>query len=129
VAGRSFAPVLRGETDEHRELVVSGWPLEYQKGRITIAVDSWPRRVAHDQPITVTGRGLSLVAGGADDDLELYDLGADPGELRNVALERPGDAEALLLGALTELRAIGTAEELLAPRRLAHARFRAAAGL
>ena len=24
----------------------SGWPLECQKGRITIAVDSWPRRIA-----------------------------------------------------------------------------------
>ena len=129
LAGRSFAPVLRGETDEHRELVVSGWPLEYQKGRITIAVDSWPRRVAHDQPITVTGRGLSLVVGGAEDDLELYDLAADPGELRNVALERPGDTEALLLGSLSELLAIGTAEELLEPRRMALARFRAKAGI
>ena len=129
LAGRSFAPVLRGETDEHRELVVSGWPLEYQKGRITIAVDSWPRRVAHDQPITVTGRGLSLVVGGAEDDLELYDLAADRGELRNVALERPGDTEALLLGSLSELLAIGTAEELLEPRRMALARFRAKAGI
>ena len=73
-AGRSLAPVLRGETDEHRDLVVSGWPLEYQKGRITIAVDSWPRRIAHDQPITVTGRGMSLLVGGPADDLELYDL-------------------------------------------------------
>ena len=129
LAGRSFAPVIRGETDEHRDLVVSGWPLEYQKGRITIAVDSWPRRVAHDQPLTVTGRGLSLVVGGAEDDLELYDLAADPGELRNVALERPGETEALLLAGLSELLAIGTAEELLEPRRLALARFRAVAGL
>jgi arylsulfatase A-like enzyme len=129
LAGRSFAPVLRGETDEHRDLVVSGWPLEYQKGRITIAVDSWPRRVAHDQPITVTGRGLSLVVGGADDELELYDLAADPGEQRNVALERPRDAEALLDAALSELLAVGTAEALLEPRRVALARFRAASGL
>jgi arylsulfatase A-like enzyme len=127
IAGRSFAPVLRGETDTHRELVVSGWPLEYQKGRITIAVDSWPRRVAHDQPLTVTGRGLSLVVGGADDDLELYDLAADPGEERNVAPERPGDAEALLLDALAELLAAGATEELLEPRRRALERFRAAA--
>ena len=76
LAGRSFAPILRGETDEHRELVVSGWPLEYQKGRITIAVDSWPRRIARDQPITITCRGMSLVVGGAEDDIELYDLRA-----------------------------------------------------
>ena len=129
VVGRSFAPVLRGETDEHRDLVVSGWPLEHQKGRITIAVDSWPRRVAHDQPITITGQGFSLVVGGAEDDLELYVVAADPGELRNVALERPGETEALLLESLSELLAIGTAEELLEPRRIALARFRAKAGI
>lgn len=128
LAGRSFAPVLRGETDAHRDLVVSGWPLEYQKGRITIAVDSWPRRVAHDQPFTVTGRGLSLVVGGAEDDLELYDLVDDPDEARNVASERPGDAEALLLDALSDLLAAGTVEELLEPRRRALERFRAAIG-
>jgi arylsulfatase A-like enzyme len=129
LAGRTLAPVLRGDTDDHRELVVSGWPLEYQKGRITIAVDSWPRRVAHDQPITVTGRGLSLVVGGADDELELYDLVADHGEARNVALERPGDAAALLDDAVSELLAVGTAAELLEPRRHALARFRATVGL
>ncbi len=127
ITGRSFAPVLRGETDEHRKLVISGWPLEYQKGRITIAVDSWPRRVAHDQPLTVTGRGLSLVVGGPDDDLELYDLTADPGELRNIAMERRDEADALLADALAELLAAGTAEELLEPRRRALERFRAAA--
>lgn len=128
LTGRSFVPVLRGETDTHRELVVSGWPLEYQKGRITIAVDSWPRRVARDQPLTITGRGLSVVVGGGDDDLELYDLGADPGECRNVAHERAGEAEQLLLDALDELRAAGASEELLEPRLNALARFRAASG-
>src|SRR5438445_9478616 len=122
LAGRSFAPVLRGETDEHRDLVVSGWPLEYQKGRITIAVDSWPRRIARDQPFTVTSRGLSLVVGGPDDELELYDLADDPREQRNVAAERADETAALLEDALVELLSIGTPEELLAPRRGAAAR-------
>ena len=128
-SGRSLAPVLRGERDDHRDLVISSWPLEYQKGRITIAVDSWPRRIARDQPLTVTGRGLSLVVGGADDDIELYDLVADPGELTNIALERPAEAEALLTDALAELLACGTAEDLLAPRRAALERFREATSL
>jgi arylsulfatase A-like enzyme len=123
IAGRSLVPLLRGETDEHRKLVVTGWPLEYQKGRITIAVDSWPRRIARDQPLTVTTRELSLVVGGADDDLELYDLGDDPGEERNVATERAGEAAALLEEALAELVSFGASEELLAPRRGALERF------
>ena len=128
-AGRSLAPLLRGETDEHRPLVVSGWPLEYQKGRITIAVDSWPRRIAHDQPFTVTGHDLSLVVGGPEDDLELYDLADDPGEARNIALERPGETIALLEEALAYLLSIGTAEELLAPRRGSLERFQATAAV
>jgi arylsulfatase A-like enzyme len=123
VVGRSLVPLLRGETDEHRKLVVSGWPLEYQKGRITIAVDSWPRRIARDQPLTVTTREVALVVGGADDDLEFYDLGADPRQQRNVATERAGEAAALLEQALAELVSIGTSEELLAPRRGALERF------
>jgi arylsulfatase A-like enzyme len=124
IAGRSLAPVLRGATDEHRELVVSGWPLEYQKGRISIAVDSWPRRIAHDLPITVTGRGLSLLVGSANDDIELYDLRADPSEQQNLARQRPDDTQALLAEALAQLSESGAAEELLAPRRAALERFR-----
>lgn len=123
-AGRSLAPVLRGETDEHRELIVSGWPLEYQRGRITIAVDSWPRRVAHDQPITVTARGLSLIVGGSEDDLELYDLTLDAAEQKNVAADRPDETIQLLEETLAYLVSIGTAEELLAPRRASLERFR-----
>jgi arylsulfatase A-like enzyme len=125
VAGRSFGSVLRGETDDHRELVISGWPLEYQKGRISIAVDSWPRRIAHDQPFTVTARGYSLVVGGPDDDIELYDLAADPGEEVNIALERPDEAAGILEDAFEYLLSIGTEAALLEPRLGALRRFRA----
>lgn len=123
-AGRSLAPLLRRESGIHRDMVLSGWPLEYQKGRISIAVDSWPRRIARDQPFTVTTTTRSLIVGGPDDDLELYDLESDPAEQRDVARERPSEAIALLEEALAYLQSIGTADELLAPRRGALARFR-----
>jgi arylsulfatase A-like enzyme len=123
-SGSSLRPLLIGDTDVHRDLVISGWPLEYQKGRISIAVDSWPRRIAHDQPFTVTGRGLSLVVGGPEDDLELYDLALDPGEKASCAEDRPDETVALLEEALAYLISIGTEESLLAPRRAAAARFR-----
>lgn len=125
VAGCSFGSVLRGETDEHRDLVISGWPLEYQKGRISIAVDSWPRRIARDQPFTVTARGHSLVVGGPEDDIELYDLAADPGEEVNIALERPAEVERILEDALAYLLAVETEPDLLEPRLGALQRFRA----
>ena len=127
-AGRSLQAVIRGEADEHRDLVVSGWPLEYQKGRISIAVDSWPRRIARDQPFTVTGRDLSLVVGGPEDDIELYDLVNDPHEELNQAAARPAETVELLDQSLAYLRSIGTPDELLTPRQEARARFVASSG-
>ena len=121
--GRSLRAHLAGKADSHRELVVSGWPLEYQKGRISIAVDSWPRRIARDQPLTVTAHGLSLIVGGEDDDLELYDLSLDPSEEQNCADQRPDEAVSLLQEALTYLVSVGTEESLLAPRQAALTRF------
>ena len=86
-------------------------------------------RIARDQPLSVTGRGLSLLVGGPDDELELYDLASDDGEQHNIALERPDEAVALLSDALAELLACGASDELLAPRREALAHFRRAANL
>jgi arylsulfatase A-like enzyme len=113
--GRSFASVLDG-ADEHRPFVVSSWPLEYQKGRISVAVDSWPRTVARDLPLTVTTPTHSLLVGGPDDPVELYDLAADPGETHNIAPDEPEHVVDLLIDAIELLRAEGATPDLLAPR-------------
>jgi hypothetical protein len=97
-------------------LVISSWPLGYQKGRISVAVDSSPRRVAQDLPLTITTPRRSVILGGSDDPVEMHDLVADPAEQTDIShAER--EATALLVeAAITELREEGATPELLAPR-------------
>jgi hypothetical protein len=64
VQGSSFAPVLRGDRDEHREFVVSSWPLYFAEGEITSAVDDTPRRLSSYMPITISTRSRSVILGG-----------------------------------------------------------------
>ncbi|MDQ7844474.1 MAG: sulfatase-like hydrolase/transferase, partial [Armatimonadota bacterium] len=78
--GRSFAAVLRGETDEHREAIITG----YHEG-----IDRCIRTRRYSY--------IMRPAGEAD---ELYDLTEDPQERRNLAAEHGEEAERLrrLLG-------------------------------
>ena len=64
------------------------------------------------------------VVGGSEDDLELYDLTLDAAEQKNVAADRPDETIQLIEETLAYLLSIGTAEELLAPRRALLERFR-----
>ena len=107
--------------------MISSWPLGYQRGRISIAVDSSPRRIAQDLPLTVTTPTHSLIVGGPDDPVELYDLTADPEEAHDVAARDPAVAEHLLEAAIAALRAEGAAPDLLAPREGALRSLRATA--
>jgi arylsulfatase A-like enzyme len=117
--GRSVAPVLTGEQDEHRPFVVSSWPLYFAEGELTTAVDSRARRIASYMPLTVTTRTRSLVLGGPDEPPELYDLKSDPGEEHNVWQAHADEGRELAERAVAFLEELGTPERHLLPRRLA----------
>lgn len=68
--GRSFAPVLRGETDHHRDYTVANW---MEQGLVVKTHD-------HKLVFNHTPRDLD----------EVYDLKADPGELHNLAESAAG---------------------------------------
>jgi uncharacterized sulfatase len=119
MTGESFREVLAGTREEHRQFVVSSWPLYLAEGEITTAVDSKPRKVANYMPITVTTREQSLILGGPDDEPELYDLTDDPGEQNNVWSEQGGEGEILCERAISFLEGVGTPEAYIAPRRKA----------
>jgi arylsulfatase A-like enzyme len=117
MTGDSFGGILAGTKEEHRPFVVSSWPLYLAEGEIVTAIDSKARRIANYMPITVTTRERSLILGGPDDEPELYDLTADPGEQNNVWKELGTEGEALCGHALSFLEHVGTPEAYLAPRR------------
>jgi arylsulfatase A-like enzyme len=117
--GRSFAPILRGERDDHRPFTLSSWPLYFAEGEMTTAVDSRPRRIARYMPLTVTTRTRSLILGGPSEAPEFYDLEADPGEQADLWPNRGDEAAELAHEAVAFLEACETPERYLEPRRLA----------
>ena len=119
MTGESFREVLAGTEEEHRQFVVSSWPLYLAEGEITTAVDSKPRRIADYMPITITTPERTVILGGPDDEPELYDLADDPGEQNNLWCQQGGEGEELCERAISFLEGVGTPEEYLAPRRSA----------
>lgn len=77
VQGRSFASLLRGETEQHRDAVFTSFPAFHRQVRM-VRTAEW-KYVLNWRPREVD---------------ELYHLRRDPGELHNLALE-PGHEEVL----------------------------------
>jgi len=80
VQGKSLLPVLRGETDEHREFAISG-----------VA----PNALTDEAIITVRDGRWMLHDFSDRDRCELYDAEADPAQERNVVNDHPAEAARL----------------------------------
>jgi len=100
VQGRSFLSILRGESEEGREIAVSSASL------VGPTLPKW---------ITVTSGRWALLASqtGSEVKSELYDLSNDPKETRNLIDEKPEVADELRTKMIEFLRALGTNEETL----------------
>jgi len=117
--GRSFKDVILSGRPDHREFAISSWPLYFAQGEYTSAVDGKRRAISTYMPITVTTTKRSLLIGGPDDPVELYDLVTDPAEQKNIWPDRQPQDEQLFDEALTYLAELGTNEGVLAARRRA----------
>lgn len=121
--GLSFAPVLQGEQAEHRDFVISSWPLNFAAGSLTAAIDSKMRRVQTSMPLTVSTRSHSLLLSGPDVPPRFHAIEEDPGEHRDVLDEQRDLAADLAQKALDYLEECGTAAEHLKPRHEAVDRY------
>lgn len=115
--GESLRHVIADAEQEHRPFVVTSWPLSFAEGYVTTAVDNQARQVVGYMSVTATTRDYSLLFGGPDQEPELYDLAADPGEANNVWNEKLDVGVPLLAQAVDFIEECGTPSEYVIPRR------------
>ena len=103
--GRSLVPVLHGDTDTHRDAVISS-PLLPKEDDILLY------STINDGEWTLNDPGNRGIEAA-----ELYNLAADPGEEQNVIADHPDVAQRLHERYLKEISALGTEDSRVDLRR------------
>ncbi len=129
VHGRSFLPVVEGETDEHRDFAVSSSSIIHgarARRWSTVSTPQWSflyagseldaSRPAVAATVDSVARYEKPELGGTGEPM-LFDLAADPGQHKNVYPERRDVAEELLGKYVEFLRSLGTEEDYVSPRQ------------
>ena len=128
VQGRSFAPVLRGDRDDHRSLAVASPSITSAIGHrySTVVADEWALicrgeeaatgRISTTSAVDSVQRVEAAVLPGAGGP-ELYHLPSDPGQRSNVIQKHREVARSLHQRYLDFLSELGTAKELVNRRR------------
>ncbi|MFO7955705.1 MAG: sulfatase [Candidatus Brocadiia bacterium] len=119
VHGESFAPVLRGETDVHREFAVASPYLDVWACAATVTCGKWSA-ILWSQPEDLPGAEDKAVDGfakgpGLEIEREdmLFDLGEDPAQQSDVAADHPDVLTDLRRRAVKFWESIGTDEAIL----------------
>jgi arylsulfatase A-like enzyme len=115
VQGKSFLPVIRGETDTHRDFTVTTPQLQ-NPGEVTRAVDDTARKVELHLTATLTTDEWTMLYAWEGAKAELYNRESDPKQEKNVIEENPSVAQDLHRRYYELLKEIGTEERLLTPR-------------
>lgn len=109
VQAKSLLPLLRGEKTEEREIAVSSYslitPIKWHPW-IAVTSKEWALLAAALQKPEKDQLGRKIES-------ELYHLGADPHQARNVYTEKTGVANELTSKMIEFLKTIGTKDEIL----------------
>ncbi len=123
VQGESFAAVLRGETDIHREMALSLPTLIHggaARATITATTQEWSY-ICSGEPLDARAQAYSWAVDGIRKPIdteevggdELYHLRSDPGQQDNLIGKHPDVACDLRASIQSRLRELGTAPELV----------------
>jgi len=118
--GKSFAGVLRGESDHHREIAVSSWSIVHEpagKQRVVLNPYTWAELAWKLKPSTIVDGQWALIVGAGDRVPELYHLPADPQQQKNVFEQNHPVADRLHRSYIQFLESVGTNPDFIAPRR------------
>ena len=115
VQGRSLAPVMRDNSLPGREYVVSSIPFA-NPGDPVQSVDSLLRTLTDPPVTTVTAADWSLLYSPQGGLSELYNLNADPNQVKNVMGAHTGEARELHRLLVQFMRETKVPERLLQPR-------------
>lgn len=124
VKGRPFSQLLTHGGDSHRDLTLSSHPFHLVAGATTRLIDDVQRGVEGYMPLTVTTGDYTLLLGGPEDTVELYNIHVDPKEEANIAHRAPGKVLEIGAAAIEMLRREETPDAFIAPRVAALENFR-----
>jgi arylsulfatase A-like enzyme len=116
VQASSLLPLIRGESKQLHDLIITSWTL-YTPGETIRVVDDWERIVTESMPSTITDGDWTLLYATKGEPVELYERVSDPWLEKNVFDDHEAVARDLHTRFLRFLEKVGTSEARLKLRQ------------